>query len=258
MMLYKYRKLDNFAMRLVSNGELYFSSPGDLNDPLDCTFSSEAALRAVEGSADERQREKLKEVSSRIYHDRVTGEKNEIFHAVEKRLKNAGILSFSLTPTEPLMWSHYANGHAGICVGIDRTSIMNLVDSESLRLIGDQPISYKPAPDYVGRILGYIDHELNGRPVNLDKLFGDLVVASALFTKSKAWEYEAEYRMIHSERGPMEIPLEAIREIIVGPKIDPKDRTLIESLLASPAVCHVRMRRADFKENSFSMEIMDI
>jgi len=33
--------------------------------------------------------------------------------------ENSGVLSLTRTPTNPLMWSHYANGHRGVAIGFD-------------------------------------------------------------------------------------------------------------------------------------------
>lgn len=258
-MLYKYRELNNFGMRLVSSGELYFSAPGNLNDPLDCTFPSDAVLRAVEGKANKQLRDKLREISSQIYPDKITGESNEFFLAVENRVNNAGIVSLSSTATEPLMWSHYADGHKGICVGIDQGFLQKLIEREdpSDHLIGCPKVSYKAVPDFVDIILSRLQRCLDGKPFKPDRLFGDLVVP-VLTTKSDRWVYEEEYRMIRTKPGAMNIPREAIKEVIVGQKIASGDFELVKTLLADPALVHVRMRRADFAENSFSMVITDV
>ena len=41
---------------------------------------------------------------------------NGLFDNIQKSIKNVGVCSFSLVLEEPLLWSHYANGHKGLCL----------------------------------------------------------------------------------------------------------------------------------------------
>lgn len=261
MMFYKYRKFDEFTKDLISNGELYCSELRNLNDPLEGAFSWAAVLKAVEQKGDNRLSDKLKEVSSRIYQDKVTGKCQEFFQAVKNRIDGSGILSFSLTGKEPLMWSHYADGHKGFCVGYDRKLIEEYIDSQEPPLLmgGNPPvifdhlITYSPVPDYIDRICIYLENELNGKPIDLDHLFVDLVVVSILATKSEHWKYEKEARIIRSKPGPIKIPLNIVKKVIVGQKIDPENLAFLKSLLDNPALAHIEMKQARFVENSFSI-----
>ena len=255
-MLYKYRGLNNFGLRLISNGELYFSSPDKLNDPLDCGFFASAVKAAVERVAGKELRDKLKEVLARIVDDKITGDAASILEAVENRVKKAGVLSFSLTASEPLMWSHYANGHSGICVGIDKEYMEDFIEREwgPNKLIGGQQVSYKEKPDFHEVIERYVRRGSNGKSIITDHMFVDIVIP-VLLTKSKHWIYEQEYRIIRREPGVVKIPEEAIKEVIVGKRISEGDYALIRSVLAKPSLAHVRLGCAEFGENSFLMEV---
>ncbi len=254
-MLYKYRELNNFGLRLLSNGELYFSSPDQLNDPLDCSFYPSVVQAAVERVAG-KSPDKLEEFLARIVDDKITGNTASILEAVENRVKKTGILSFSLTPTEPLMWSHYANGHSGICVGIDRKWFEDFIEQEDKqnKLIGGQLVSYKERPDFHEIVERYRKREAKGRRIITEYMFVDIVM-SALRTKSKHWYYEQEYRTIRHEPGVVNIPGEAIKKVIVGKKISDGDYALVQTVLAKPSLAHIRLERAEFGENSFLMDI---
>lgn len=255
-MLYKYRGINNFGLRLLSNGELYFSSPSKLNDPLDCGFYPAAVRSAVERVAGEGLREKLREVLSRPVDDKITGNTASILEAVENRVKKAGVLSFSLTATEPLMWSHYADGHSGVCVGIDKNWFDDFIERECElnKLIGGTHVSYKEQPDFHEVIARYVERDASGEKTITDHIFVDIVMP-VLRTKAKHWAYEQEYRIIRHEPGAVSIPGEAIKEVIVGKKISNGDYALVHAILSKPSLSHVRVGRAEFGENSFLMDI---
>lgn len=78
-----------------------------------------------------------------------------------------GLLCFSKSWRNPVLWSHYANEHKGICLGFDvPDSLLHKVEYVQERLQFDQPF--------------------------LDKY----QLQQLLRTKFKDWEYEAEYRRI--------------------------------------------------------------
>lgn len=79
--------------------------------------------------------------------------------------KSKGLLCFSKAWNNPLLWSHYADRHRGICLGLE-------VSRDLLKKI-----------DYVEKRFS--------RPARLDEEF----MKKVLFTKFDRWRYEQEYRM---------------------------------------------------------------
>jgi hypothetical protein len=119
---------------------------------------------------------------------------------------HTGLLCFSEDWTSPVMWSHYAMKHRGVCLGVDvtRTSV--------------QKVIYKD-----DRILAELDK--TGDPVSLSQKLQE----SLLCTKCGEWKYEQERRRI--------VPLEQatgdgglhfvsfsedleLAEVILGPNCD--------------------------------------
>jgi len=86
--LYTYRKPDSFTELIVTNQELYFSSPISFNDPFECYVIE-----------DEKDKEDKYE-----------------------NLIRQGILCLSVAKPEEktLMWSHYADKHKGLCFEFDK------------------------------------------------------------------------------------------------------------------------------------------
>jgi hypothetical protein len=85
-----------------------------------------------------------------------------------------GIVCFSETFDHPLMWTHYASSHAGICLGFERNEKNRGLLSNARKVIysNDIPI------------------------VNLSRPAGQLFSASeAVLHKGLDWEYEKEWRI---------------------------------------------------------------
>lgn len=93
------------------------------------------------------------------------------------------------------MWSHYANSHAGFCVGLDKFILWDIIQGSLGRAIYDEKFP----------TIGIFDHTVG-------------TLTKILSTKSLEWEYEDEYRFvkINASRQVFHFPNEAVLEIILG------------------------------------------
>lgn len=116
---------------------------------------------------------------------------------------HTGVLCFSADWIEPVLWSHYAEKHRGICLGFD-------VPREEL-----QQVKYE-----ADRVLAKLDIDPN--PSNIAADLQNLL----LCTKSKGWSYEDEYRRFiplstATAEGHLYFvpfgPAMALAEVILGP-----------------------------------------
>jgi hypothetical protein len=86
---------------------------------------------------------------------------------------NTGLLCFSTDWKSPLLWSHYAEKHRGLCLGFDLKEItVEAVKYEDKRL---------------RTVLAASGGNPVGIPPDLQKLL--------LVTKARCWEYEEEFRL---------------------------------------------------------------
>ena len=89
--------------------------------------------------------------------------------------KEWGLICMSKYWNEPLMWSHYADRHRGICLGFDVSAQCNRVEYIKERLpISPLKESWRDPPT----------------PENIRE------IRDSLFYKFKAWGYEEEYRLL--------------------------------------------------------------
>ncbi|MBI5449820.1 MAG: DUF2971 domain-containing protein [Gammaproteobacteria bacterium] len=105
------------------------------------------------------------------------------------------VLCLSKKPGIPLMWSHYADSHRGLCIAIT----LNSHAAESMRYLD----TTKDINEYISE------------PPDCKK---------ALLTKYKYWQYEEEHRVIcDSELEDDYIPIEPV-ELILGWRMKQSER----------------------------------
>jgi hypothetical protein len=83
------------------------------------------------------------------------------------------VLCLTTKPDNLLMWAHYASNHSGICIGFD---------------------SGLPPFD-AAREVKYAEERPSVAVLHQDRPYAE-VLEQVLFTKSRHWEYEAEWRCV--------------------------------------------------------------
>ena len=159
--------------------------------------------------------------------------------------KNFGIVSFTKTATDPVLWAHYADNHRGLCLAFD-TSVFPNDAFVDINYSDDRPcIRFARMQDK-----GYLQ-EL-GR--DLDK---------ALTTKSKSWAYEKEVRLILSTIEVEEplpefygIPKGFLKEVILGVDCEYSPSN-IRSLLIASNFQDVKIKIAMRQGDKFKVRLMD-
>lgn len=184
--LYKYRGLDNFKnfVDIILKNRLYAAQYKDLNDPMEGQY---------------------------YYH---RGELNRTIR--DKILEEKGtlrILSLSRVNNNQLMWSHYADGHKGIAIGVR-------IDQTEYDV---QPIEYDG-------IVTIRNSDYNGQTAR-----------EILRHKLEVWSYEEEVRVF--QRNQMFIDVK-IEEIILGQRVSNQNVGLIRDLLEKINP-EIKIRRAE-------------
>jgi len=121
--------------------------------------------------------------------------------------KSKGILCFSKTWRNPVLWSHYADKHKGLCLGFEvKNNLLGKVD--------------------------YVDSRLS-----VPTEFNEEFMKKLLFTKFRHWEYEQEYRIyvqLEEEEGGMYFAEYSdelrLKKVIVGDQSSVKRAELVDAL----------------------------
>jgi hypothetical protein len=106
-------------------------------------------------------------------------------------LARVGVLSLSASADDPLLWAHYAGAHSGVCIAIDA----------DIGLFGmAKRVHYADVLPTINRVTDSVEE----------------MVIKALYTKSKHWSHENEWRVIarwrDEDRIARHMRLHAIRE----------------------------------------------
>ncbi len=168
---YKYRSLQNFKnfVDIILNRRLYAAAFEDLNDPME-------GIYLYSGTMDK-------------------AAENEIY-SQKKKLR---ICSLGADHDDILMWSHYADGHKGVAIGIKV-----LEGYEAIPVIYSEGI----------------------------KLFDDIKGADAkkiLSCKINAWRYEQEVR-IFTERKYVPVQIDTV---YLGHKMAQEEKEFIKKLIST-------------------------
>lgn len=244
--LYKYRSFDScgYGLALASNGEAYFSSAKDFNDPFDNYFIPTSKITDYEGKElieylenkarqhyPSANKDEIKELIERGVEQRSklkAGDPSARERILETQYKKFGIFSLTANPNSIPMWAYYGDSHKGICVGL-RSSI---IAQHQINLLQQREIFMLHQVDYSDNIPGYcVDIETGGIS---EKQLHDLEVT--LYTKSNYWEHEAEYRLIfHNYVAKNYIfGTDSVAEILIGLRAGSEDiDTLLNQLRLS-------------------------
>ena len=104
-MLYHYYKCTDYAVDAIKENRLYFANPWTFNDPLERVIMF-----------DRRRDEEGNSVAIERVHYAPRG----------MRGLDVGVFCFCTSMTNYLLWSHYADGHKGVCIGFDFDRLMRL------------------------------------------------------------------------------------------------------------------------------------
>ena len=150
--LYRYLSASS-ALKTLESLRLRVGLLPELNDPFDCS------PHFVGG--DDHEREVSKVIVQRIFLERSV---------------NTGVLCFSRTWSEPVLWSHYANSHKGMVLVLTREPGADLIKIKYLR---------ERLPIQTADVL--------------DDSKGDTIrrrLTETYWVKSPTWRYERETRLI--------------------------------------------------------------
>ncbi|MDR4492922.1 MAG: DUF2971 domain-containing protein [Hyphomicrobiaceae bacterium] len=273
MIVYKYRGCSRQTWELLLNRKLYFAQPSQLNDPLDSTVDISAeyqrARESIVNSDTDGSMLFLMSFLGEYYffENKESGQNLSLHEAIPQFISPLGILAFSKTSTDALLWAHYADGHRGLCLGFDANELSNEPSWKDV-FIKDE-ISYWDTPPYVDVFQslaeklrmylapsGEIAWPENARET-FKEIYIEALIRSSLLAKSNNWEYEQEYRMISAASGELSFPPTALREVIRGAKIAASDEETLNNILCHPDYAHVQKRAVRNFPGSFEFGLVN-
>lgn len=245
--IYKYRSLYSIknkkisfninTLNLLKTGNIFFSAPADFNDPFDCwipikprKIQEKEILESIHSNKNRKASRELRKtisefsVNNDLKEFTNYGNKLKLDHPSVNKNMNRDILRvfkiccFSRQCNNILMWSHYADFHRGICIGLkvrekDKKEVIKFreIDNKIISL----PIEDMDYDEKNKKAIIYDDKDLT---VDL--------LRECLIKKAKLWKYEDECRIIKKDEfdnAPlMFLNTESIKEIVFGYNTHPK------------------------------------
>jgi hypothetical protein len=252
------------AIEILAEEKIWFCAPSSFNDPFDCglkpSFSgSKHAFGDLAKFLAKQSRPNLarKERRNMVRRARPKLKKDFLDNLYAKWerdfLQKTGMLCLSEVCDDILMWSHYADGHTGVCLEFKHKLGQGLV-GDAIRVLYAEEFPEFDAVKTFGRI-----DKSGARSDSALIEFGKTV----FLTKSSHWSYEKEWRVVHfPTAGLSHVGLHTLlpgnlTRIIFGCRISNADKerlaTLVRRLRPTPAIAE-----AGKKDRRFAVEIRDL
>jgi hypothetical protein len=256
--LYKYRKFNTSTLRLLSQAEVYYADPELFNDPLDCRpvirvdtdvpTLEKVCYRMLVLAQDKEKA--LAAMSNHRYMSMQHGDfrkdeaaiqcytqdlRQEIKGLLYEEMRRSGVLSLAARWDCPLMWSHYADEHRGLCIEYD-------------------------ASDHKCQHLSKVDYTTAGH-IKVSDIFewkvrgstaAEQIVRNAFFyAKAGQWKYEREWRDVAESSGTEHAPFR-IGGVYFGLRCDYAVMTSVVKLFQNSSL-DVRFFDVYRKDDSFRL-----
>lgn len=236
--LYKYQRLTAYSLASLLNETVWLSSPASFNDPFDCaiTLSKDKLKESLEHAITEiaeRNNISREQIEN---HDKIINQDQAAYEWLRNSLRTTmqkiGVLCLSATPSEILMWSHYAENHRGFCVEYDCS------EGTQLRRLA-HPVRYSETIPALS---------LANLPSDAKDNFLDVCI----FTKAKQWEYEQEWRVLmHEGNRAFQAPSK-VTSVIFGAKMPLDEKVMIHHALRNKA--GISFRQALLPDDRFAVD----
>lgn len=275
MIYYKYRELENidgslneFTLSILTNGELYFPTPRQLNDPFEVRllfenqYSIEEAIDYFLLTGIYKDRLVARKYFEGFYEDKFNY-KAFIKSCAETRNKFY-IYSLSKTRENILMWSHYSKDHTGICIGFKTHTI----NGHKLLKIKVNSITDDPKNNIYkkGFLLlqdvKYTESQDTLKPLNPFKYDNNDII-EYFINKTPVWNYEEESRIVLPEFATknqlIKINQSEINSITFGTNTKDEVREEIAKIISeNPLLNHVELYESKMVENTRKLKIEKI
>ncbi len=183
--------------QILDKNTLWTSDPTTFNDPFECKVVLDLNARKEVRRA--RFLHDNKEASEAEFERWDAGLNRSKWYVEQetrqKILRKCGLACFTRDWNNELLWSHYARNHTGFCISYDEALIRGWSEvhgSLDVAYLEDAPVFrfFEETPDDFYR--------------------------KVIFSKSKSWEYEKEFRLLFHDSGLKILPSATILEVTLG------------------------------------------
>lgn len=282
MIFYKYA--GDSGIKVLQNLRLKVSPPNEFNDPFeltprskftitlndmlsrvrDCPEYYRGVFEDMKKDGDKQTFEQFVEILPKILPHKFSEFRKLMqkklveldMRAINEASQRIGILCVSKRADDIQMWSHYANHHKGIAIGLDLSKAGGALKGQ----FGE--VKYRKPRRGIDPWLASSNPEWFKQ------------ITETIFTKGQDWIHESEYRrvfrlvdLIHTKPDKngcrhylLDIDGDAIREVIFGCRIEKPNKTLImDQLQRRPKTFgHVKLFQCKRHDTKYELEILPI
>ena len=276
--LYRYRAFDEkgYALKTLSEDSVWLTQPDQYNDPYDscltvpyqsffaaslrasssptlralgfksldpqiqscdssrCIVSPDSPISQVDDEADSEFLDRYREILPGLFDDLSKKFLTPVIDSfLQEQRKKLLICCFSQTNESILMWSHYADNHRGFCVAYDLFAL----DEDDPRQRMLFPVIYS---DQMFDISRFILERIAGKSTS------PFHAVLAAIHKSKAWEYEQEWRLLLPAIPdmPRNYPMPTAKAVYLGARITDENRQRLEQIADARGIPVIPLRLA--------------
>ncbi|WP_218160611.1 DUF2971 domain-containing protein [Spirosoma endophyticum] len=153
---------------------------------------------------------------------------------------DCGICCFSQKYDQPLMWSHYAKKHSGVCLGFNI-----------------HPVIHSPEIEFIVHPVNYVNSITAANYYE----YGEGIVQYLLLTKSQIWAYEEEVRAVIIDRKGQtffNFDQKCLTDVYYGCKTSTQDIEAVEKLLQEKGYITDKRQRMVIDESTFSIKPINL
>lgn len=230
--VYKYHKINEHLLSLISQNQLWFSHQLALNDPYDCRYSfSDSYLSSLFTKATTTLLKDLQDLNPffkdinqekflEIMLPTLKSEKwmNNFYDLQFGEMLGWCLCCFTTEAENELMWAHYADSNKGVCLEFNLSHTPELYE----KLF---PVKY--SDDYP---------EINSTDEIVD----------ALFVKRNAWSTEKEWRILSNTKGGKIFSKKSLTGIYFGCNAKASDVEMVKNLLVENNYNNVALKQFKF------------
>jgi hypothetical protein len=233
----------NYTKESLENGTFYFSSPRDFDDLHDSLLGPHATGSALDIDRFAIQYSGL----FNLMRERKLGSLTQLNTLMDEAAKkvfaplagqearrHSRVLCFAEEVDNELLWASYADYHRGLCLGFETSDPF---------FAGIQPVQYWDAPK--------TEIAPPSTPAN--------GVDSWSLIKSKAWEFQKEWRLVLPGDEPKQVgfPKHALKAVILGYRFPERDFEDLKAVLIHSGY-RVQILRIERVPGSFNLATINV
>jgi len=244
---YKYRAINLDLIDSLVKRQIYFSPLAQLNDPFDCRVNVMESYSRALGCSGKDERLRLEAIRRPLENFLVR------YHEISLGF---GIYSYSTTSLDPVMWSHYAAEHRGVCLAYEFPVSFQFDNRDITKptVIEISPVNYTVNP-----LTAWIKSDaLNVLNTNGVEGFELRLMSKLLTIKGEGWRYEKEARMISHPAGFADIDPKSLKQVCFGLNASGKEIDLVGALIDKCYRGVNKCKTVKSESMDFGLEVIDI